>query len=122
MRQTGIGKGKRAVYLLGGHRRIGRMDHDELVGRLLDEALRVQAVTLLLHMAEVGGLQLGLPAAFLVGSQEDVVLANAAGDVGAAMQGDGLAHGEFAQQLVEILCRHLRFGPSVQEFLVQQME
>ena len=98
------------------------MHHHVLVARLLDEALRMQAVALLLHVAEIGRLQLGLPTALLVGGQKDVVFADAAGDVSAAMQGDGLAHGEFAQQLVEILCRHLRFGSSVQQFIVQQVE
>ena len=100
MRQTGIGEVERAVDLLGGHRRIGRMHHHVLVARLLDEALRMQAVALLLHVAEIGRLRLGSLAALLVGGQKDVVFADAAGDVSAAMQGDGLAHGTFAQQLV----------------------
>ena len=61
------------------------MHHHVLVARLLDEALRMQAVALLLHVAEIGRLQLGLPTALLVGGQKDVVFADAAGDVGAAM-------------------------------------
>ena len=61
------------------------MHHHVLVARLLDEALRMQAVALFLHVAEIGRLRLRLLAALLVGGQKDVVFADAAGDVGAAM-------------------------------------
>ena len=68
------------VKLLGGHGRVGRIDHDPLVANGLDEAMGVVNIALLLDMMEVLGVKARLTEAVGIAVEYDVVRRDAIRD------------------------------------------
>ena len=99
--QARVGKTEGAVYLLRGHRREGRIDHNVAVAYGLHEALRVEAVALLLDVAEVFGISLAVLQAHLVAVEHDVVGLDAAGQRPLRFERDSLGNGPALQGRAE---------------------
>ena len=100
--ETRVGEVEGVVELGRCHGWEWRIHDDPLRARLLDEALCLEAVALFLDVVEVLSVVAWLAQAVLEGVQDDVVLANATGDVGRGGVGnDGLGHSVegFAQGL-----------------------
>ena len=55
------------VYLRGRHRRVGGIDDGVLVAHGLEDALRLEAVALLLDVAEIRSVELGVGKGGFVG-------------------------------------------------------
>ena len=98
-----VGQVEGGVELLGRHRRIGRIDHGEAPIDALEDAAGVALVGFLLDMAEVFGLKLLVAQALLVGVEDNVVLADASGNVLAAGEEDGLRHVAHVADLTSLL-------------------
>ena len=68
-----VGQVERRVKFLGGHGRIGRIDHHTGILNWLDEPSGMHHVRLLLNVAEVLGLGTLVAEALLMAVQHDVV-------------------------------------------------
>ena len=121
MGQSGIRKVKRAVNLLGRHGRVRRIDYNIAVAQLLQDALRMELVTLLLNVAEIGSIVRTVLQAVFVRIQLDVVCLNASRNVLLALQADRLAYGVFLHQCLELLGGAVSILAAMKKMIFQRL-